>query len=145
MVRQLYFGALDIALHHRYDPSGAQTPFELQQQLAQRFSVIPPLPTDRFLCGFGHIFAGGYAAGYYSYKWAEVLSADAYAAFEEVGLDNEEAVREVGRRFRSTVLAMGGGAHPSEVFRAFRGRDPSPEALLRHSGLVEAGEAEEAA
>ena len=61
--------------------------------------------------------------------------ADAYAAFEEVGLDNEEAVREVGRRFRSTVLAMGGGAHPSEVFRAFRGRDPSPEALLRHSGL----------
>merc|ERR1719231_1808103 len=137
MVRQLYFGALDMALHHTYDASGDQTPFELQQQLAKRFSVIPPLPTDRFLCGFGHIFAGGYAAGYYSYKWAEVLSADAFAAFEEVGLENEEGVREVGRRFRDTVLAMGGGAHPSEVFKAFRGRDPSPEALLRHSGLVE--------
>merc|ERR1719353_2370177 len=137
MVRQLYFGALDMALHHKYDATTSQTPFELQQDLAKKFSVIPPLPEDRFLCGFGHIFAGGYAAGYYSYKWAEVLSADAFAAFEEVGLDNEEAVREVGRRFRSTVLSLGGGTHPSEVFRAFRGRDPSPEPLLRHSGLVD--------
>ena len=109
----------------------------LQQELAKRFSVLPPLPDDRFLCGFGHIFAGGYAAGYYSYKWAEVLSADAFAAFEEVGLDDEEAVREVGRRFRDTVLSLGGGTHPSEVFRAFRGRDPSPDALLRHSGLID--------
>ena len=100
-------------------------------------TVMPPLPEDRFLCGFSHIFAGGYAAGYYSYKWAEVLSADAYAAFEEVGLENEAAVKEVGRRFRDTVLALGGGTHPSEVFKQFRGRDPSPEALLRHSGLVD--------
>merc|ERR1719440_1961129 len=115
----------------------ARTPFEVQREVAQKYTVIPPLETDRFLCGFGHIFAGGYSAGYYSYKWAEVLSADAFAAFEEVGLDNEEGVREVGRKFRSTVLAMGGGTHPSEVFRAFRGRDPSPEALLRHSGLME--------
>ena len=137
MVRQLYFGALDMALHHHYDPKGDTTPFELQQELAKRFSVLPPLPDDRFLCGFGHIFAGGYAAGYYSYKWAEVLSADAFAAFEEVGLDDEEAVREVGRRFRDTVLSLGGGTHPSEVFRAFRGRDPSPDALLRHSGLID--------
>ena len=100
-------------------------------------SVIQPLQEDRFLCGFGHIFAGGYAAGYYSYKWAEVLSADAYAAFEEVGLENEAAIKEVGLRFRDTVLALGGGTHPSEVFKQFRGRDPSPEALLRHSGLVD--------
>ena len=100
-------------------------------------TVMPPLPEDRFLCGFSHIFAGGYAAGYYSYKWAEVLSADAFAAFEEAGLDDEEAVREVGRRFRDTVLALGGGTHPSEVFRMFRGRDPSPEPLLRHSGLLD--------
>jgi len=137
MVRQLFFGQLDMSLHHRYDPDGEATPFDLQQELAQTMSVIPPLPEDRFLCGFGHIFAGGYAAGYYSYKWAEVLSADAFAAFEEAGLDDEEAVREVGRRFRATVLALGGGTHPSDVFHAFRGRDPSPDALLRHSGLLD--------
>ena len=71
--------------------------------------MVPPLPEDRFLCSFSHIFGGGYSAGYYSYKWAEVMSADAFAAFEEVGLDNEEAVRGTGRRFRETVLALGGG------------------------------------
>lgn len=76
------------------------------------------------------------SAGYYSYKWAEVMSADAFGAFEEVGLENEEAVKKTGRRFRATVLSLGGGKHPSEVFRQFRGRDPSPEALLRHSGLL---------
>jgi oligopeptidase A len=137
MVRQLNLGALDMALHHRFDPNDASTsPFELQRQIAQTFSVIPPLETDRFLCGFSHIFAGGYSAGYYSYKWAEVLSADAFAAFEEVGLENEEAVRAVGRRFRETVLALGGGTPPAEVFKAFRGREPDPQALLRHSGLL---------
>ena len=136
MIRQLMFGALDMRLHHTYDPRGEQTPFELQHELAERYAVLPPLPDDRFLCSFGHIFAGGYSAGYYSYKWAEVLSADAFAAFEEAGLDDEQAVREVGRRFRDTVLALGGGTAPSDVFRAFRGRDPSPEPLLRHSGLA---------
>jgi len=137
MLRQLFFGALDIELHHRYDPAtDSRTPFEIQQAIAKDFTVIPPLEEDRFLCSFGHIFAGGYSAGYYSYKWAEVLSADAFAAFEEVGLDNEEAVREVGRRFRDTVLSRGGGRHPADVYRDFRGRDPSPEALLRHSGLL---------
>merc|ERR1719453_1725187 len=133
MVRQLYFGAMDMALHHRYDPTGPTSPFDVQQELAERFCVLPPLPSDRFLCGFSHIFAGGYAAGYYSYKWAEVLSADAFAAFEEAGLDDEAAVRAVGARFRETVLALGGGRHPSEVFHAFRGRAPTPEPLLRHS------------
>merc|ERR1719440_111609 len=137
MTRQLYFGALDMELHHRYDPtSAAETPFDVQKRLAPQYTVIPPLEDDRFLCSFAHIFAGGYAAGYYSYKWAEVLSADAFAAFEEVGLDNEEEVRKVGRRFRDTVLSLGGGQHPSKVFCAFRGRDPSPDALLRHSGLA---------
>ena len=77
-----------------------------------------------------------YSAGYYSYKWAEVLSADAFAAFEEAGLDDPDAMAEVGLRFRQTVLALGGGTHPSDVFRAFRGRDPEPDALLRHSGLL---------
>merc|ERR1712137_542598 len=97
MVRQLYFGALDMELHHRYDPLGETSPFEVQHEIAKTYSVLPPLPTDLFLCGFSHIFAGGYSAGYYSYKWAEVLSADAFAAFEEVGLHDDEAVRQVGR------------------------------------------------
>jgi oligopeptidase A len=88
------------------------------------------------LCGFGHIFGGGYSAGYYSYKWAEVLSADAFSAFEEVGLENEAAIRATGRRFRDTVLSLGGSRHPSEVFESFRGRQPSPEALIRHTGLA---------
>lgn len=87
------------------------------------------------LCSFSYIFAGGYAAGYYSYKWAEVLSADAFAAFEEAGLDDPVAVVATGRRYRDTVLALGGSRHPLEVFRAFRGRAPSTEALLRHAAL----------
>ena len=137
MSRQLYFGALDMELHHRYDPIDAsQTPFDVQKRIAADYTVLPPLPEDRFLCSFGHIFAGGYSAGYYSYKWAEVLSADAFAAFEEAGLDNDEEVRAVGRRFRDTVLSLGGGQHPSTVFKAFRGRDPSPEPLLKHNGLA---------
>jgi len=137
MSRQLYFGALDMALHDSYDPADKSTSiFDVQREIAGRMTVLPPLPEDRFLCSFGHIFAGGYSAGYYSYKWAEVLSADAFGAFEEAGLDNEEAVRATGKKFRETVLSLGGGAHPSEVFKAFRGRDPSPEALLRHSGLM---------
>jgi oligopeptidase A len=98
-------------------------------------TVLPPLAEDRFLCSFGHIFAGGYAAGYYSYKWAEVLSADAFGAFEEAGIDDLEQRRALGRRFRDTVLALGGSCPPMKVFELFRGRQPSPEALLRHSGL----------
>ena len=136
MLRQLLFGALDLELHSNYDPSGEKSVFEVQRELSKRYSLIPPLDEDRFLCSFGHIFAGGYSAGYYSYKWAEVMSADAFAAFEEAGLNNEEKVQEIGRKFRGTVLEMGGGRHPSQVFRDFRGRDPSPEALLRHSGLL---------
>jgi oligopeptidase A len=100
---------------------------------------LPPIPEDNFLCSFGHIFAGGYAAGYYSYKWAEVLSADAFAAFEEAGLDDESAVRTVGKRFKDTVLSLGGSLHPMAVFESFRGREPQPEALLKHSGLIAAG------
>ena len=135
MLRQLHLSLVDLELHHRYQPNGSETPKQVRQRLAATTTIIPPLPEDAFLCSFGHIFAGGYAAGYYSYKWAEVLSADAFAAFEEVGLDNEEAVKAIGRRFRNTVLAMGGSSHPMNVFKAFRGREPSTEPLLRHSGL----------
>jgi oligopeptidase A len=136
MLRQLFFGSMDMQLHSSFDPSGEKTCFDVQHELAKEFTVVPPLPEDRFLCAFGHIFAGGYSAGYYSYKWAEVMSADAFEAFEEAGLDNDEAVKATGRRFRETVLAMGGAQHPSKVFESFRGRQPSPEALLRHSGLL---------
>ncbi len=134
-LRQLMFGFIDLELHHGFDPAGEATPFDVQRRVAERTSVIPPLPEDRFLCSFGHIFAGGYAAGYYSYKWAEVLSADAFAAFEEAGLDDPESVAATGRRFRETILALGGSRPAMEVFRAFRGRDPDTAALLRHSGL----------
>jgi oligopeptidase A len=130
MLRQLYFGALDMTLHAAYDPygkfdtnisqeddflwliihtAGKKTPFELQRELYDKYTVIRPLPEDRFLCSFSHIFGGGYSAGYYSYKWAEVMSADAFAAFEEQGLNNEEAVKKTGKLFRDTVLSMGGG------------------------------------
>ncbi|HEM46475.1 MAG TPA: M3 family peptidase, partial [Alphaproteobacteria bacterium] len=135
MLRQLYFALTDLALHTRYVPGHDESAFDVQRAVAARTTVLPPLPEDRFLCSFGHIFAGGYAAGYYSYKWAEVLSADAFGAFEEAGLDDDAAVRAAGRRFRETVLAEGGSRAPMEVFREFRGREPTPDALLRHSGL----------
>jgi oligopeptidase A len=138
MLRQIHFSLVDIELHHRYVPSGSETVQEVRQRIAKTTTVLPPLPEDAFLCAFSHIFAGGYAAGYYSYKWAEVLSADAFAAFEEVGLENEGAIASTGQRFRDTVLALGGSLHPLEVFEKFRGREPSTEALLRHSGLVPA-------
>lgn len=140
--RQLYFGQMDMALHSDYDPiageNGAgQAIFDLQRDIASKY--VPhamPLEEDRFLCSFSHIFAGGYSAGYYSYKWAEVLSADAFAQFEEVGLDNEEEVKKVGKKFKDTVLSLGGGVPPMEVFKQFRGREPTPDALLRHNGLA---------
>ncbi|BAZ67212.1 MAG: M3 family metallopeptidase [Pelatocladus maniniholoensis HA4357-MV3] len=137
-LRQLHFSLLDIELHHRYHPGGGETPKNVRDRIAKTTTVIPPLPEDSFLCAFGHIFGGGYAAGYYSYKWAEVLSADAFAAFEEVGLEDEQAVKTTGKRYRDTVLALGGSKHPMEVFKSFRGREPSTEALLRHNGLIAA-------
>lgn len=136
MLRQLHFGLVDLELHHRYHPGGTETASDVRQRIAKTTTVLPPLPEDAFLCSFGHIFAGGYAAGYYSYKWAEVLSADAFGAFEEAGLDNPQALTETGKRFRNTVLALGGSQHPMDVFKSFRGREPSTEPLLRHSGLA---------
>lgn len=136
MLRQLYFGLMDIKLHSAYIPGQDESIFDIQREVASNTSALALLDEDRFLCSFAHIFAGGYAAGYYSYKWAEVLSADAFSAFEEVGLDNDEAVAETGARFRETVLAMGGGRDPMEVFKDFRGRPPETTALLRHAGLA---------
>jgi oligopeptidase A len=138
MLRQLHFGFIDLELHHRYVPGGSETPTQVRNRIAQTTTILPPLPEDAFLCAFSHIFAGGYAAGYYSYKWAEVLSADAFAAFEEAGLENQDAIATTGKRYRDTILALGGGLHPMEVFKAFRGREPSTAPLLRHSGLAPA-------
>jgi len=138
MLRQLHFGFVDIELHHRYQPGGSETVSDVRNRIAENTMIIKPLPEDAFLCAFGHIFAGGYSAGYYSYKWAEVLSADAFSAFEEAGLNNQKAVSETGKRFRDTVLALGGSLHPMEVFKSFRGREPSTKPLLIHSGLIAA-------
>ena len=137
-LRQVHFALTDLRLHSRWRPDGGQSPEELRRELAATTTVLEPIAEDAVLCSFGHIFAGGYAAGYYSYKWAEVLSADAFSAFEEVGLDVEDEVVATGRRFRDTVLSLGGSRSPAEIFEAFRGRPPSSEALIRHSGLVEA-------
>ena len=136
MLRQIHFSIVDIELHHRYRPGSGETPKDVRSRIAKTTTVLPPLPEDSFLCAFGHIFSGGYSAGYYSYKWAEVLSADAFAAFEEAGLDNEQAIKATGKRYRDTVLALGGSKHPMEVFKSFRGREPSTEPLLRHNGLA---------
>jgi oligopeptidase A len=136
MLRQLNLGTTDMELHTRFDPDGKETVLDVQRRVSEKTSLLPMLPEDRSLCAFSHIFAGGYAAGYYSYKWAEVLSADAYSAFEESGLDDEKAVARTGRRFRDTVLSQGGSRHPMEIFADFRGREPKPDALLRQSGLA---------
>jgi oligopeptidase A len=138
ILRQVNFGWLDLELHYRYQPGGDKTIWDVRDRLAEKTSILDPLPEDAFLCAFSHIFAGGYAAGYYSYFWAEVLSADAFAAFEDAGLEDESALVETGRRFRDTVLSLGGSRHPMEIFKAFRGREPSTAALLRHRGLVAA-------
>jgi oligopeptidase A len=133
--KQLYFGQLDLELHGNYDPE-KNTIFDIQKEVALHY--VPhalPLAEDRFLCSFSHIFAGGYSAGYYSYLWAEVMSADAFCAFEDAGLEDDEEVQRIGRLFRDTFLSLGGGVPPKEVFEQFRGRQPTPGALLRHLGL----------
>ncbi len=135
-LRQIYFATLDLELHDAgFDPEAGDV-MALQARVAAENTVMQPLPEDRFLCGFSHIFAGGYAAGYYSYKWAEVLSADAFSAFEEAGLDDPARLAETGRRFRDTVLAQGGSQPPAVIFEAFRGRPATTRALLAQAGLV---------
>ena len=127
MLRQVYFSLLDLQVHHQKDAS--LDLLKVQHDMARQYSILPPHPKDRFLCAFSHIFAGGYSAGYYSYKWAELLACDAYEVVEET------SVPEAGARFRDTVLSLGGSVHPSTVFTTFRGRDMTPEALLRRYGL----------
>ncbi|HUQ27984.1 MAG TPA: M3 family metallopeptidase [Usitatibacter sp.] len=129
-VRQIEFALFDMHLHFDFDPAG--DPMRLLDDVRARVAVVPVPQYNRFPNQFAHIFAGGYAAGYYSYKWAEVLSADAYGAFEENGVLNPE----IGARFRREVLASGGSRPALESFVAFRGRKPQIDALLRHNGMT---------
>ena len=135
-LRQVHFALTDLRLHSCWTPDLGVTPDQLRRQIAETTTVMLPIAEDQFLCSFGHIFAGGYSAGYYSYKWAEVLSADAFAAFEEAGLELEDQVRLTGARFRDTVLSLGGSHSPADVYEQFRGRPATTEALIRHSGLA---------
>ncbi len=136
--RQLAFAATDLKLHTRRT-AASPSPDQVKTAAFVRFGV-PFASGDHFLCAFTHIFAGGYAAGYYGYKWAEVMSADCYGAFEEAGLASDAAVRRVGARYRDTILALGGSKSALDVFRAFRGRDPEIDAILRQQGLAAAAE-----
>jgi oligopeptidase A len=132
MVRQIEFALFDMHLHYDFDPAGGSAALDLLKDIRRRVAVLFPPDYNRFPNNFSHIFAGGYAAGYYSYKWAEVLSADAYALFEENGVLSAE----VGHRFWSEILGVGGSRSALESFTAFRGREPSIDALLRHNGMV---------
>ena len=134
-IRQLQMGCTDLELHSRYNPQTDGTANDVARRMAGEMLPMMPIAQDRYFNAFTHIFAGGYAAGYYSYKWSEVLSADAFAAFEEAGLGNDAEVKRLGRRYRDTLLAMGGGEHPGKVYELFRGKPASTAALLRHYGL----------
>ena len=132
-VRQLEFAIFDMRLHSDFDPDGRDTPLQLADEVRRGVAVLFPPAYNRFPNSFSHIFGGGYAAGYYSYKWAEVLSADAYGMFEENGVLNSS----VGNRFREEILGSGGSRPALESFVAFRGRKPTIEALLRHNGMAQ--------
>jgi oligopeptidase A len=135
-LRQVEFSLIDMHLHYDFDPNSQQTVQALVDDVRSKFSVLVPPSFNRFQHAFGHIFAGGYAAGYYSYKWAEVLSADAYAAFEEaVEAGGGELLDQTGKRFHQEILSVGGSRPALESFKAFRGREPNIDALLRHSGM----------
>jgi len=131
MVRQLEFALFDFRLHAEFDPGEAKQVASIMDQVRQQVSVVPVVPDNRFQNAFSHIFAGGYAAGYYSYKWAEVLSADAFSLFEEKGIFDPAT----GTSFRDNILAKGGSEPAMNLFKAFRGREPEVEPLLRHSGI----------
>ena len=131
MVRQLEFSMFDFSLHEQYNAEQKTSVQALLDDVRSQVSVVIPPEFNRFQNSFGHIFAGGYAAGYYSYKWAEVLSSDAFSRFEEEGIFNQQ----VGQDFLNNILEKGGSKEPMELFVAFRGREPKVDALLRHSGI----------
>ena len=140
LLRQLRFSLIDMELHHKLKTSATSNTEkqieEIVTEINKKTMLFPALAEDKFLCSFSHIFGGGYAAGYYSYKWAEVLSADAFSAFEEAGLDNLHNRKKLGLAFRNTILGLGGSQSPELIFCSFRGRKANIEALLRHNGLA---------
>lgn len=131
MLRQLEFSLFDLELHTHDQTQDPVEILTVAQRVREAIAVMIPPSYNRFAHSFSHIFAGGYAAGYYSYKWAEVLSADAFSLFEETGILNPQT----GAQFRQTILASGGAVHPMTLFKSFRGREPTIDALLRHSGI----------
>ena len=135
-LRQVEFALFDMLLHSQNTPPADVMP--ILRQVRQEVAVLPAPEWARMPHTFSHVFAGGYAAGYYSYKWAEVLSADAYAAFEESAAPDGSPSLATGRRYRQEILEKGGSRPAMESFKAFRGREPSVDALLRHSGMVAA-------
>jgi oligopeptidase A len=132
MVRQLEFSLFDFKIHQDYDPAQGGRIYQTLQSIRDRVAVVKPPSFNRFAHSFSHIFAGGYAAGYYSYKWAEVLSADAFSLFEENGIFD----RATGEAFLHNVLEQGGSSEAMSLFKNFRGREPKIDALLRHNGIV---------
>jgi oligopeptidase A len=132
MVRQLEFALFDFRIHLEYDPASGGRIYEILEEVRDKVAVIRPPAFNRFAHAFSHIFAGGYAAGYYSYKWAEVLSADAFSLFEERGVFDGDT----GRAFREAILERGGSRDAMDLFVEFRGRQPTTDALLRHSGIA---------
>lgn len=131
ILRQLELGLFDFTLHTNYDPEVGARVLETLAEVKAKVAVLPSVEWNRFSHSFGHIFAGGYSAGYYSYLWAEVLSSDAFSRFEEEGIFNTET----GQSFLNNILEMGGSEEPMELFKRFRGREPQIDALLRHSGI----------
>jgi len=130
-VRQLAFGFLDMAWHHA-DPSTIEDVAKFEDEVTEKTRLYPKIEGTNISCAFGHIFAGGYSAGYYSYKWAEVLEADAFELFKEKGIFDKETAAS----FRDHVLARGNTQPPMDLYVAFRGQEPDPDALLRRDGLL---------
>lgn len=135
MVRQLEFSLFDFRLHAEFTAEEAPTnPLDMHRQVRSEIAVVQAPEFNRFPNSFSHIFAGGYAAGYYSYKWAEVLAADAFSLFEENGIFDQET----GKAFLHNILEKGGSQEPMELFKAFRGREPEVDALLKQTGITDA-------
>ena len=134
MLRQIYFSMMDLHLYSN-DIKTEQDILNVQKDFASKYLVTPIIDSDRFLCSFSHIFAGGYRRGFCSVRRYWIMSADAFGLFEEHDLEDKEKMRELGLKYRSTVLSLGGGTPPLQVFKKFRGRKPEIDALLRHNGL----------
>ncbi len=135
-MRQLEFALFDFRMHADYDPEKGGRVREILAAVRGEVAVVPVPPWNRFANSFGHIFAGGYAAGYYSYKWAEVLAADAFSAFEETGVFNNATAQ----RFLDSILVRGGSRDPLDAFVEFRGRQPDVRALLKQHGITATGD-----